>query len=492
MLPKILLALISGLLTALSFIFPKFSFVIWFALVPLFHLISKSKTKQLIFCGFLFGLAFYGASIFWVGNVTKLGLIFLLTYLSLYTLSFALLGRYFLKKPLSIITLPCLWVILEFLKESVWCGFSWANLGYSQYNNFYLIQIADLWGTKFISFLIVMFNFLIWEMVCYSREGGKRISKAKNMAAKVSLVFIIFLSTFLYSFYRLDQLDSADSLEIAVIQPNIAQDLKWDPSASSYIIDKLNILGKETPKNSLVIFPEAAWPFTVDEDSFEELGILMSDIQRDAIIGVVSREGDIFYNSALLFNKKGEVQEFYHKIMLVPFGEYVPLRKYLGFISVINSIGDISRGDILHKFSYKNRKFAMLICFEDIFPLHVLSMARESDFLINITNDAWFGGEPEASQHLSIMTLRAVENRISIVRSANTGISGWVSYRGKIKKLTKDKKELFFADSRTFNISLTRKRSFYNKYPEVFVGFCLIFLVAVVLIFPALSSRELS
>lgn len=492
---KIILSALGGILTGLSFNSPYLSFLVWFSLVPFIYVLAKSSIKTGILSSIIFTLCYYGVAIFWIAQVTKLGLIFLLFYLSLYYVFFFLLGRYFLNRPLRIFTLPCLWVIVEFLKENIWVGFGWANLAYSQFRNFYLIQITDLGGAKFISFLIVMVNVLIWEAI-YLRQNNRNSFSWRPILRKGIFVFFIFLACFSYSFYRLNTFSSASTLgnsgaqakedsnflEVAVIQPNIPQELKWNAAASSLIVDKLNVLGKATKEDTLLIFPEAAWPYVVDKENFPQLVKFMKDIKRDGIMGAVIEEGGKFYNAALFFTvDAGQIrfQNSYRKIKLVPFGEYIPWRKLLSFIKVINSLGDMSRGGEFVNFLFKNKYFSVLICFEDVFPSHVARFAINNDFLINITNDAWFGGEPEVSQHLGIMTLRAVENRISIVRSANTGISGWVSFKGEIVKFTRDKKEVFFPGVKNFNISLNKTRSFYTNYGELFPIFCAIFLLGV-------------
>jgi apolipoprotein N-acyltransferase len=473
MLLNTLLSVLSGFLSGLSFNFSQFSFLIWFSLVPFLYVISKSKIKERGLSGFIFGLTFYGTSIFWIGEVTKLGLFFLLLYLSLYYTLFSLLGKYFFKRALKIITLPCLWVILEFLKENIWCGFGWANLGYSQYKNIYLIQIIDLWGIKFISFIIVMVNVFIYEMI----SGGKLLFK------KAIFISSVIGGCLFYSFYRLNSLKAIDYINISLLQPNISQELKWQQSAVPHIIDKLKLLSKNTDKKSLVVFPEAVWPVILDDSNVNELKTFIQEIDRDSLMGVVEKREGKFYNSAVLLNRKGKLLKTYHKVRLVPFGEYIPLRKFLSFIEVINSIGDMERGSDYVVFPYRNKKFATLICFEDIFPLFVAYFSKKSDFLINITNDAWFKGEPQASQHVGIMAMRAVENRISIVRCANTGISGWVSFKGRIEKLKGKDREVFFEGVGSFKVTLNKERSFYNKYPELFVILCSIFLLASVVIY---------
>jgi apolipoprotein N-acyltransferase len=468
---KITLAILSGLLTGLSFNYPCLWFLVWFSLVPFFYAMDKASSRGGLILGIVFSLAYYAVAIFWIAKVTVLGLIVLLGYLSLYYGLFVFLYRNFLKKTLLVLSLPSLWVILEFLKERVWTGFGWANLGYSQYRNLYFIQTADLWGEKFISFIIVMVNVLIW-----------RILLRKLKLSALGLVVFIFLGSFLYSFWRLDTLDKQDSLEVSLIQPNIPQELKWKGSGIQEILDKLSLLGKKTKENTLVILPEASWPLVVDENNISDLASFSRATGNDLLIGAVRKQGQKSYNTALLFDKTGKLNNSYQKIKLVPFGEYVPWRRFLSFISVINSIGDMEKGQEITEFSYQDKKFTVLICFEDVFPLHVAESARNSDFLINITNDAWFGGEPEASQHLGVMTFRAIENRISIIRAANTGLSGWVSFKGRITKLKNNGKDLFFSGTETFDVALNNQRSFYNKYGEVFPLFCGIILLAVKLL----------
>ena len=467
-----ILSILSGLLTALSFDFPILSFLSWFSLLPFLYAINRSKGKSTLIVGLLFGLAFYGASVFWVAKVTTLGLIFLLGYLSIYSILFALGTKHFFKKPLILITLPCLWVAIEFLKESIWCGFGWANLGYSQYNNLYLIQAADILGTKFISFIIVMVNVLLYEFI-FVRKFTIR---------KISFVVLVIVLCFSYSSYRLKTLKADDSIDVSLVQPNTAEFLKFSESGRQHILDKLYSLGEKTEKDPLVIFPEAAWPHTLNTSNIDQLAAFIRSINRDVLIGTVLQADTKFYNAALLFDRDGKLLNSYRKIKLVPFGEYIPLRRYLGFIDVINSIGDMSRGDGLNLFSYDGRRFCILICFEDVFPMFVSKASRSSDFLVNITNDGWFGGNPEATQHLSIMTMRAIENRISIIRAANTGISGWVSFRGEstiLRNLEGD--EVLFEDEGNFKVSLNKERSFYNRYGEaVMIIFCVFLLLGVI------------
>ena len=255
--------------------------------------------------------------------------------------------------------------------------------------------------------------------------------------------------------------------------------------ASSSIINTLKVLGGSADKDSLLIFPEAAWPQIIKDKQAQSLFDFANAINRELLIGGVLEEGGEFYNAALLFNRITDYDQdivltnSYRKIKLVPFGEYVPLRNVLSFINVLNTVGDISSGKDLTKFSHHGVSFATLICFEDVLPIYVSQIVHNNDFLVNITNDAWFEGNPQARQHLAIMVFRAVENRIAIVRAANTGISGWVSFQGKLNIFQNQGQEVFFPGVKVFSVSLYNKRPFYTVGGELFPIFCGIFLLGI-------------
>ncbi|MCK4917058.1 MAG: apolipoprotein N-acyltransferase [Candidatus Omnitrophica bacterium] len=483
---KFLIIAISGILTGLSFNYNGLSFFIWFSLIPCIYVLSfnKNSLKQNIGYGIIFTFSFYGTAIYWLSNVTSAGLIALILYFSIYQILFFIIGGSLYKKTLTFLTIPCLWVVLEFLKENIWCGFGWLNLGYSQYRNFSLIQIADLFGSKSISFLIIMVNVLAYEIGLWFLQG-KIFEKAvlNSLLKKIILVLSCFIFCFLYSSYKMNifssltETEGENFLDVSIVQPNISQEEKWDSIYADSIIEKLKDLGARGQKDSLIIYPEAAWPFIIDMDNIDKIKLVIESLNRNIIIGSVIKEKEKFYNTTLFFNQNGELIDCYRKIKLVPFGEYVPFRKYLSFIKVINTIGDMDQGNKYVSFLYKNKNFSSLICFEDVSPLHVRKVARKNHFLINSTNDAWFKGNPQASQHLAVMTFRAIENRISIVRSANTGISGWVSFKGEINEFIRKGENTFFVGVKDFKISLNKKRSLYNKIGEFFILACFIFLI---------------
>jgi len=457
--------IISSFLLALSFNFSNLSLLSWFSLVFFLYVIEKENFKKGLFFSFLFGFSYSILIFFWIGNVSIAGLFALVFYLCIYSILFFIFSFYFFKKPLFILTIPSIWVILEFLRENIWCGFGWPNLGYTQYKNLYINQVADIFGVKFISFLIVMSNTVIYDFIFKKRS-----------LKKLFIFFLIIIFCIIYSLYKLNYLKEDSYIKVSIVQPNFSKILKEEKPGKNFILYTLKEMISKTDNSSLVILPESSWPHIVDEQEIFNLNSFVNDIKRDILIGAIRKEKDNFYNSCFYFGKDTKLLGIYDKIKLVPFGEYVPLRNFLTFIEVLNSIGDIQRGKNNKKFIYKDKFFSIIICFEDIFPNFVSELTKDIDFLVNITDDSWFGGNPEARQHLAILVFRAIENRISIVRCANSGISGVVMFNGRYNILKNRDKEVYFRDIFKTSIPIKREKTFYRRFKDIFCLFSFILI----------------
>jgi apolipoprotein N-acyltransferase len=176
-----------------------------------------------------------------------------------------------------------------------------------------------------------------------------------------------------------------------------------------------------------------------------------------------------YYNSAYLVSPSKEVVERYDKIHLVPYGEYVPLGEILPLGSLGEGIGNFKSGKAIFNFSLPQGQFGVLICFEIIFPdLCRRFVKKGANFLVTITNDAWFKRTSAPYQHFSMATFRAVENRVFIARAANTGISGFIDPKGKIVR----RGEIFTEEAMNGTIRLPKKKTFYTLYGDVFAWFC--------------------
>ncbi|MBI4982762.1 MAG: apolipoprotein N-acyltransferase, partial [Candidatus Omnitrophica bacterium] len=261
-----------------------------------------------------------------------------------------------------------------------------------------------------------------------------------------------------------------------------------------YIIDKYIYLTKQAAqdKPDLIVWPEASYPGVIGEDDqdFSQVLFLAKDIKTSLVIGAVVNDERKYSNTAFLIDDSGALSGRYNKLHLVPFGEYIPLKNVFPFLESFAPIGDIDRGREFKVFTNPFGKFCVLICFEDLFP----ELSREftkkgADFLVNITNDAWYKKTSAALQHFQASVFRALENRRPLVRSANTGISGFISSTGRIISLVQGKNNeiLFIEGFDTQEIDVSGKGlSFYTRFGDVFIMVCfLLFCFGIILFFAA-------
>ncbi len=490
-----LLSVLSACL--LIFAFPKTDVWIlaWIGLVPLFLALDGKIPKKAFFIGFLHGLVFFSSTMFWLINVDPLvayfGYPLIVIVLSLYLGFFGLGYSYFYRfhPTLKLILIPSLWVGLEFLRAHLFSGFSWASLCLSQYKNLVMIQIADLTGMFGVSFIIVVCNLAIKDLI-----KTKAIFNSEKFTFEIVINCIIgaalVLGTGAYGLYSLGIFQKGENLNVAVIQANTPQELKWDKVSWPTIMLDYTLLTQDAVvlDPELIIWPETSFPGMIgDEGSRVIMGQLkdtIKDAQIPFLIGsIVKKEEDKYYNAALLFSKDGEILKQYSKHHLVPFGEYVPFRSVLPFIDQIVPIGDFSSGTEYTLFpSYYDGQtkkpsglFAVLICFEDSVPGLVRKFVNEgAQFLVNITNDAWFKDTKAPFMHVQSSVFRAIENRKYVVRAANTGVSCFINDAGKILNSVHDKngKETFISGVTVTRVRLNSTKTFYTRYGDVFSFAC--------------------
>jgi apolipoprotein N-acyltransferase len=492
---SIWLAFLSGLLLILSF--PNFNLwpLAWVGFVPLFFAIQGKPKGRAFLLAYLTGVVFWFGIVHWLIHVTLPGLIILVLYLALYFAIFGLLVSF--NSPLSpycLVLSPCLWVVLEYLRSRLFTGFPWALLGYSQYLNLPAIQIADLTGAWGVSWVVMLANVAIYSVIGYRLSV---IARGKRVLIAIS----ILIFTLLYGYYKLTRTPNTEHrtpIKISVIQANIPQELKWDPRARDAIMEKYFALTRAAVKDKpdLILWPEASIPAVLEEEPryYEEARNFVRDIRIPLLTGAVRKEEALYYNSALLVSADGNLSGRYDKLHLVPFGEYIPLRRFLPFLETVVPIGDFTAGskytifqipnpksqipnNIQYPISKFQNRFSVLICFEDLFPELSRQFARQGvDFLVNITNDGWFGKTSAPYQHLSASVLRAVENRIPLVRAANTGVSGFIASSGRIISCLSDKagSQIFTHGYQTQTLELSlHKPTLYSRAGDYFIFICL-------------------
>lgn len=450
---SVLLSILSGLMLSASFPPSPFSWMAWFSLVPLLISLKDMNYKQAFRNGFLFGVSHYITLIYWVyialhrygylhPAISASCMILLCFYMALYKGIFSVL--YVIIKGARFWPFICasLWVGLEFILGKALSGFPWGLVGYTQYKNLYVIQIADILGVYGISFIIVLVNSVLAGMFIEQLIRRRLIFILEVLITLILLVTFIGYGVYSVSLWR-EGKEKGMRIKLAIVQGNVDQSIKWNPAYQEETIEKYERLTSTTRDfdPSLIIWPETALPFFFqDKDFFLSKRVKDIAIKEKAwlIFGSPAyrdtKNGAIYYNRAYLLSPQGEIKGYYDKVHLVPFGEYVPLRSLFPFFRrLVEATGEFEPGSSLSPLDMDGVKAGVLICYEAIFPeLSQRLVQRGANLLVNLTNDAWFGLSSAPYQHLSMAVLRAVETRRPLIRSANTGISAFVNPDGSI------------------------------------------------------------
>ena len=448
------------------------------------------------------GLLFFTGTLYWFFHITRwfsvvgaVGIVLLLLYLSLYFglfgLAYSLFSR---QRPFhKLFLLPSVWVALEFIRAHLFTGFDWASLGHTQYTNLPIIQIADMTGVFGISFIVMMLNVLIKELLTASFVNKTfQAQKTVPLLMWTPAVSVGFVLT--YGMFRLtpstDQDHSGSNYSVAVIQANIPQEVKWEKEAWNGIMEKYVSLTRQALLHDpdLIIWPETSYPGYLWEDKelFVQLQAFVRSIKTPLLFGSVLKEERNYYNSAILLSINGDIAQIYRKTHLVPFGEYLPLRNALPFLSNLVAIGDFTAGDQWTTFSplsaqlgdQNDHPFSVLICFEDtVARLSRQFVKQGARLLVNITNDAWFGYSKAPFMHLQSAVFRTIENRRSLVRAANTGVSCFIDQWGQTTNCVKkdigtEKQKTYISGYAIANVDFNEKMTFYTKFGDVFTILC--------------------
>ncbi len=495
---QLILAGFSGLLLTASFPSIGLSWLAWIALIPLMISLQGQSLKNGFRLGLLTGGVHYLTLLYWlVHTLMTFGhlpfylsvpiLFMLVAYMALYPAIFAAAFSWIETQPVGFLSaMPALWVALEYLRSFFLSGFPWEFLGYSQYRQLTLIQAADMTGVYGISFVILSVNvagLLLWRYLS-ERQSGRALQKRRSAAGGLAVSVLLVLYVLGYGQWRISSIDAgiskSASLKIAIVQGNIDQTIKWDPAFQLSTTEKYIALSKSAKPSSpdLIIWPETAAPFYFLYNA-GPTEMVMKGVRETGTPFLIGSPSFIrrdehhadFFNSAFLIDAGGNVAGKYDKVHLVPFGEYVPLQKWFPFIGkLVEEVGDFKSGRKGQTLAWGEFPLGIQICYEMIFPDLSREMARnQAAFLINMTNDAWYGKTSAPYQHFSMTVFRAVENRRSLIRSANTGISGFIDPVGRIIAST----PLFEEAVITRCMPVLKTESFYTRYGDVFALICM-------------------
>jgi len=470
-----LLSIFSGVLLTASFELQYF-FLSYVSLIPfLFALKGRTLWERIKF-GFAFGISHFITLCYWITwvishygglNIVVSVLAFLgvAVYLSIYPLTFVLICHYTEHTKFKTVIPPFAWVTSEFLRAHIFTGFPWCLLGYTQVTRPILAQVADLGGVYLISFIVFSVNYGVYIAV------SKEFKSISRLCAPL-ICGILLILQIIYGLKIIgNDIPSLGDIKVAIIQPNIPQTLKWDKeyklAATKRLIDMTWLASRFRPH--IILWPETALPFFFQEDS--ELRQIVVDTIKNTgsilILGSPAYEKDPqkthYFNRLYVYNPSESKFYYYDKLRLVPFGEYIPIRFLAPLVErIVGDLGEFSKGKVPNVVSVDNLKMGLLICYESIFPyLSDMARANGAEILVNCTNDAWFGVSSAPYQHFNMAILRAVENRIPLIRAANTGISGVIDEKGSVRL----KSDIFVEDILIAEFPIKKSgQTIYNKW----------------------------
>lgn len=490
-----LLYLITGILLFLAE--PPFGLwpLAFVALLPLIQAARKSPDyRRAALGGFVSGVAFFAPGLFWLTSTTVLGWAALAVYCAAYIAVFTLLARF----TANVLVLAAGWTSLEFVRGAIaFTGFPWLLLSHSQYAFTPFIQILDVIGAYGLSGVLVALNVLLWR--------GTFAGKRKSLIAAAG----IFLGILIYGYARLSTILLERAQRVAVVQASVPQEMKealegtYDPlgGLTRYLKETAEL--PQSEKIDLLVWPETVVlsPFTLNVDPaiLKDTNATTARFAQESMATIAQNHGAYFlagstsflpasygyvsdaqiasripdgnwrrqYNSAYLLDPAGRYVDRYDKMHLVPFGEYIPLRQVFPFfVNLVPFDASLSPGEHQTIFRMerggRTLKFGVLICYEDTDSELARRLRGDgADFLVNISNDAWFGLS-ELDQHFVTARFRAVENRAGVVRSGNNGLSGVIDPVGRAQILL-GKNEIGTA---TADLWVTGSRSLYVRFGD--------------------------
>jgi apolipoprotein N-acyltransferase len=510
---RTLIAAFAGVLLALSFPLAGIAGLAWVAPgVLLFAAGGALRPKQIFRIGFVGGLTYYLASLYWLLHIPVtflpiLGWIGLSAYLAVYTGGWAwlcwrfapreapdLLNSSWRQRVFWAMQCAVFWVAAEMTIGRFLSGFPWDFLGVSQYRLIPVIQIAEFTGVYGISFLIIWFS----VSLALTLLGLMRTPAARHQWSwDIALPLLALLGLSLTGYYQARVVDRPeDTVQLALVQPSIPQTLIWDETENSNRFRQLIKLSEDalSHKPDILIWPEASVPNMVRHDP--ETADALRDLARRHRVWIIlgsddaeRRPGGVtlsdidYFNSAFAISPDGELAGIYRKRRLVIFGEYVPFVKWLPFLKVLSPAGEggftAGQKPVQFHLGSLGVTAAVLICFEDTFP-HVAReyVTRTTDFLVNVTNNGWFGESAAQWQHAATAVFRAVENRIPLVRCANNGLTCWVDARGVMHEINfPGSSNIYAAGYKIVTVPVLsagepRKLTFYTRHGDVFGWTC--------------------
>lgn len=468
---------VSGLLMAAAFPPLPLGFLAFFSLLPLIPSMQQLTGRGAFGAGFVQGLVFYGATIYWVAWITPPGMAGAIFYMSLFRGLFVWVWSFVWQRMgrFALWLGPVIWVGFEYFNSLGDMGFSWNLLGHTQADYLPLIQFAEATGVYGVSFWVVLVNLFAFRLLKSTQRG--------KWVGGILLVFAVPLA---FGLWRLSDPVPNGDLSVALVQQNVppVEKSHWGFDHNFDKLKPLTIQAKETGAD-LVVWSEAALPAYFNSAMHRtyqmRVQALIDSLGIFLYTGANRYEADPIrdrrYNSSFLFEPGGTELPYYDKVKVVPFGERAPFPKLLGFLREIKwsgagfVSGDFETGTARTVFEFPGGKFSGLICFDSVFPWLARELtANGAEFLVVITNDGWFGRTSGPYQHAEMAIFRAIENRRSVVRCANTGISMFIDPYGR----TLEETGIFHEAVLQHKVTRQTGHTLYTQFGDLFSMLCLV------------------
>lgn len=402
------------------------------------------------------GTVYFAGTLYWLvvtmttfgGLSTPLAVVaaaLLIAYLALFPACFAWIQAHLTTSlgTRAVLFAPAVWVATEMGRTYIWDGFPWELLGYSQVTVLPIAQLASVIGVYGLSAVVALVS-------AASAYVALTTGRARWRPAVVVALVLLGAGVWGSARVRAHPLTTAGSpIRVAVVQGNVEQEQKWDPALADAILRRYIDMTREAIGGGaqFVIWPESSTPFNYEEeprhaDSIRRLAreanitlLIGSDqIEHLAPLAAGPPPPSRYFNAAFLVRPDGTTGAVYRKIHLVPFGEYVPLKRLLFFVGpIVQAVSDYSAGTAPILLPVAGHMASTAVCYEVIFSSLIRSFVTEgSELLTTITNDAWYGRSSAAYQHWEQASMRAIEEGRYLARAANTGISGFVDPYGRV------------------------------------------------------------
>ncbi len=462
-------------------VFAYAPFSLWFVSLPClliwFKQLSNRPSKQALYHGFSFGLGWFATGISWVHvSIAQFGgmplivsiilMVLLSAYLALFPALAAWLSARLAGNKVNLYYLPFIWLFTEYLRSRLLTGFPWLSLGYSQIDG-PLASLAPLVGEVGISFVLLFLIVAIFALL-------QKRQVLSNVSIIIASLVVIYMAGLFSSITT-----TGETVKVALVQGNIKQELRWDEQQEQNIINTyIDTTAELYSDHDVIIWPEAAIPRLeplaqdylqfIDQQAFSQESAL--------ITGLINYDPDSrqFFNRLVVLGKKfngdsaGDYyyrnSNHYDKHHLLPIGEFVPFADVLRPIAPLFNLpmSSFSRGDYIQKnLVANNLNIAPLICFEIAFAEQLAAnFTDQTNVILTVSNDAWFGDSHGPHQHLEIARMRALEFGRPMLRATNNGLTAIIDHNGKI---TADIPQ-FQQAVLTSEISLVSGSTIYNLY----------------------------